>query len=213
MSAFHLQPALLQRGSIWPIAALLLLGCCYATRNAWLRSCGRALVAQDWNTSLKPADAVLVPTADWLRNDYGSEPLIEAAKLVESGLGASLWLTCPISYGVSECDIGKAFLTRAGFRASALQAVQTTTPLPATAEASLAAERLYSMGIKSVVVVVPDYQSRRLGRVYRRICAQRGIVARTLAVSTPQFNADNWWQARQSRKLFLTEIFRWTGVF
>jgi hypothetical protein len=69
------------------------------------------------------------------------------------------------------------------------------------------------MGIKSVVVVVPDYKSRRLDRIYRRICAQRGIVARALAVSTPQFNADNWWQARQSRELFFTEMIRWTGIF
>jgi hypothetical protein len=153
-----------------------------------------------------------VPTADWLRDDFGSERLIEAAKLVESGLGASLWVTCPTSYGVSECEIGKAFLTRAGFMASTLQAVQTT-PLPETAEARLAAERLYSMGIKSVVVIVPDYKSRRLDRVYRRICAQRGIVASTLAVSTPQFHADNWWQARQSRDLFFTEMIRWTGIF
>jgi hypothetical protein len=153
-----------------------------------------------------------VPTADWLRDDDGSERLIEAAKLVESGLGASLWVTCPISYGVSECEIGKAFLTRAGFRASTLQAIQTTRQ-PETAEARLAAERLYSMGIKSVVVVLPDYKSRRLDRIYRRICAQRGIVARTLAVSTHQFNADNWWQARQSRKLFLHEMIRWTGIF
>jgi hypothetical protein len=203
---------LLQRGSIWLVAVLLLLCCCYATRNAWLGRCGRALVAQNRNTSLKPADAVLVPTADWLRDDFGSERLIEAAKLVESGLGASLWLTCPTSYGVSECDIARAFLTRAGFRASTLWAVQTA-PLPETAEARLTAERLYSMGIKSVVVVVPDYKSRRLDRIYRRICAQRGIVARTLAVSTPLFNADNWWQARQSRELFFTEMIRWTGIF
>ncbi|MGD0778797.1 MAG: hypothetical protein ABSC05_38965 [Candidatus Solibacter sp.] len=153
-----------------------------------------------------------MPTADWLRDDFGSERLIEAAKLVESGLGASLWVTCPTSYGVSECEIGKAFLTQAGFSASTLQAVQTPL-LPETAEASLAAERLYSMGIKSVVVVVPDYKSRRLDRIYRRICAQRGIVARTLAVSTPQFHADNWWQARQSRKLFFKEMVRWTGIF
>src|ERR1035437_1753313 len=61
-------------------------------------------------------------------------------------------LTCPTSYGVNECEIAKAFLTRAGFRASTLRAVQTTL-LPETAEARLAAEQLYSMGIKSVVVV------------------------------------------------------------
>jgi hypothetical protein len=108
--------------------------------------------------------------------------------------------------------MGKALLTRAGFSASTLHAVQTTRQSE-TAEARLAAERLSSMGIKSVVVVVPDYKSRRLDRIYRRICAQRGIVARTLAVSTPQFSADNWWQARQSRKLFFTEMIRWTGIF
>lgn len=153
-----------------------------------------------------------MPTADWLRDDPGSERLIGAATLVQSGLGASLWVTCPISYGVSECEIAKAFLTRAGFRASMLQAIQTTRQ-PETAEARLAAERLYSMGIKSVVVVVPDYKSRRLDRIYQHISAQRGIVARTLAVSTPQFSADNWWQARQSRKLFFTEMIRWTGIF
>lgn len=203
----------LQRGSIWLVAVLLLLCCCYATRNAWLGSCGRALVAQNRNTSLKPADVALVPTADWLRDDFGSERLIEAANLVQFGLGASLWLTCPTFYGVSECAIGKAFLTRAAFTASTLQAVQTITRLPETAEARLAAEQLSSMGIKSVVVVVPDYKSRRLDRIYRRFCAQRGVVARTLAVSTPQFNADNWWQVRQSRKLFFTEMIRWTGIF
>jgi hypothetical protein len=201
-----------QRGNIWLVAVLLLLCCCYATRNAWLGSCGRALVAQNRNTSLKPADAVLVPTADWLRDDFGSERLIEAAKLVESGLSASLWVTCPTSYGVSECEMGKAFLTRTGFSAPTLRPIQTTRQ-PETAEARLAAERLYSMGIKSVVVVVPDYKSRRLDRIYRRICAQRGIAARTLAVSTPQFNADNWWQARQSRELVFTELIRWTGIF
>ena len=69
------------------------------------------------------------------------------------------------------------------------------------------------MGIKSVAVVVPDYKSGRLDRIYRRICVQNGIVARTLAVSTPQFHAGNWWQARQSRKLFLNEMIRWTGIF
>jgi hypothetical protein len=152
-----------------------------------------------------------VPTADWLRDDFVSERLIEAAKLVQSGLGASLWVTCPTLYGVSECEIGKAFLTQAGFRAPTLQAIQTTFQ-PETAEARLAAEQLSSRGIKSVVVVVPDYESRRLDGIYRRICAQRGIVARTLAVSTPQFNADNWWQARQSRKVFFDEMTRWTGI-
>jgi hypothetical protein len=201
-----------QRGSIWSVAVLLLLCCCYATRNAWLGSCGRALLVQNRNTSLKPAEAVLVPTADWLRDDSGAERLIEAAKLVDSGLAGSLWVTCPTSYGVSECEIGKAFLTQAGFKASMLQAVQTSS-LPETAEARLAAERLSSMGIKSIVVVAPDYKSRRLDRVYRRICAQRGISARTLSVSTPQFNANNWWHVRQSRKLFLNEIIRWIEVF
>jgi hypothetical protein len=203
---------LLHRGSIWLVAVLLLLWCCYATRNAWLGSCGRAFVAQNQNTPLRPVDAVLVPTADWLRDDFVSTRLIEAARLEESGLGASLWITCPISYGVSECEIAKAFLTRAGFRASTLRAVQTNTLLPETSEARLAAEQLYSMGIKSLVVVVPDYKSRRLDRLYRRLCAQHGIVARTLAVSTPQFNADTWWHTRQSRKLFLTEMIRWTGI-
>jgi hypothetical protein len=201
-----------QAAGFWPVAVLLLLCCSYVTRNSWLGSCGRALVTQNRSISLNPADAVLVPTADWLRDDFGSERLIEAAKLVESGLGASLWVTCPTSYGVTECEVGKAFLTQAGFPASTLHAVQTTLQ-PETSEARLAAEQLHVMGIKSVVVVVPDYKSRRLGRIYRRICVQQGIVARTLAVSTPQFNADNWWHARQSRKLFLTEIIRWTGIF
>lgn len=150
--------------------------------------------------------------ADWLRDDFVLERLIEAAQLVQSGLGTSLWVTCPISYGVSECEIAKAFLTRAGFRSSTLRAVQTTRQLE-TIEARLSAEQLGSMGIKSVIVVVPDYKSRRLDRIYSRICAQRGIVARTLAVSTPQFNADNWRLARQSRKRLLNEVFRWTGIF
>jgi hypothetical protein len=191
---------------------LLLFCCCYATRSTFLRFCGRALLTQNRNIPLRLTDAVLVPTADWLRDDFVSERLIEAAKLVESGLGASLWATCPTSYGVSECEIGKALLTQAGFNASMLQAIQTA-PLLETAEARLAVDRLHSMGIKSVVVVVPDYEGRRVDRMYRRICAELGIASTTRAVSTPQFSADDWWRTRQSRKVFFNEMIRLVGIF
>ena len=186
------------------IAAIACLG-----RDAWLLFLGQYLVDSS-GESKSSADVVVVPAADYIRPDVGMEALEEAVRLQRAGSVKRIVMSCKDSYGVSECELAETALRKRGYLGSRIEWLRTD-PLPDEMEADKVIRWLKERGAKSAIILLPNYKTRRLGGVYKKLGRRSGIEA-SLFVQRSEFNPQKWWRSREGQMRFLEEIARFTGI-
>lgn len=198
----------------WPVAAaagVAAVAALYLLRGAWLPRVGSVVVECSGAGPTVRGDAILVPQADWVEAPGGMEQLEHAHALLRQGVGRVVFMTCPHWYGVSSCRLAEEASARR--RSPGIK----ITPIPTerladSREAELALAELSQRGIKSAVVVLPSYKSRRLGRIYREVGRRHGVEVNVACVEVQWFNPSNWWRRRESCKVFVCELLRWLRV-
>jgi hypothetical protein len=65
-----------------------------------------------------------------------------------------------------------------------------------------------SSGIKSVVVPVEIFQTRRVQWIFRRELCRSGIRVTVKAIIPPDYNSNNWWQIKSGRRNFRDELIK-----
>ena len=192
------------------LASLALIVCiAWFGRGVWLSFLGQHLV----DTVGEPksgADVVVVPAADYIRADVGIETLEEAVRLQRGGSVKRVVMSCPDSYGVSECEFAETALRNRGYLGVRIEWLRTER-IPDEMEAGKAIQYLRERGAKSAIILLPNYKTRRLGRVYRRLGAQSGIRVNVWSQER-EFNPQRWWRSREGQKRFAEEFLRLTRL-
>src|ERR1035437_5487341 len=146
---------------------VMMVGIAWFGRDVWLGAVGRYLTVTNGGAS-SSADFAVVPAADYIRPDVGMETLEEAVRLQRGGSVKRIVMSCPDFYGVSECEIAETALRKRGYLGSRIDWLRTE-PIPDEIEADKTIRWLAGRGAKSAIILLPNYKTRRLGRVYRRL--------------------------------------------
>lgn len=184
----------------------VVLGGLFGFSDDALRCIGRALVRVD--NDVPAVDALLIPTADWIVNDGSTESLVAALELVKHGGAKQLSMTCKSAYGTDSCTLANAVADRRGWERRAVVALFTSEGMPDREEAVAAVRELAKRGVGRLAVMLPNYKTARLGRIYRREGEKVGMRVWVLASRSPEFEPEHWWQSREARKRFFDEMAR-----
>jgi hypothetical protein len=179
-------------------------------RDLWLTFLGGSLIRTDAEPT-SAAEVLVIPAADYITNDTSTASLRYAARLVVQGRAGSILMSCPDWYGVSVCELAQATLAQQGFSDIKIQPLHLG-PLPDDLEADLLVSHLSKSRLKTAIIMLPNYKTRRLGAVYRKLARQHGIAVFVAASPSTDFNPNNWWLTRKSRRLFSYETTRWLGI-
>lgn len=190
--------------------ALLLLGFAWFGRTLWLSGLGQYLVSPAEQTQT-PADAVLVPAADYIRTDVFSNTLEDAAGLLRMGRAKHFVMTCADAYDVSECKLAERALADAGYQGVHIEPLNMSR-VSDEVEADLAVRYLKTTGRRSAIVLLPNYKIRRLGRQYRRSGEESGI-AIAIEGQNREFDPQRWWKSRQGQERVCEEFMRRFALF
>jgi hypothetical protein len=85
--------------------------------------------------------------------------------------------------------------------------------LPDTDEAELALQELKQSGIRTVIVLLPIYKTRRLGGWYRKVAGIHGMVVTVVPSTCQEFDVKTWWSKRGPQALLFYELLRQIGRF
>lgn len=137
-------------------------------RSFWLTQVGYAVQTRPAaGLSSTRSEAILIPNADHVVNDTCAAMLEQAASLSAATGGKPIFMTCPLRYGASNCELAAAAAVRDG-RAITIRRIDTRQ-LPDTDEAEMALQRLKQSNVRAVAVVLPKFKTQRLGGWYRRV--------------------------------------------
>jgi len=117
-------------------------------------------------------------------------------------------MSCPLYYGVSECELAQEMLVAEGFAGITIRAIPLAR-VPNREEAEQVTTWLARHGVKRVIVALPAYKSRRLAGLYQELGRRYGIEMVPLRVPVRAFAPERWWREREGRKVFAYELLRW----
>jgi hypothetical protein len=136
---------------------------------------------------------------------------LEEAMRLQGGFSVKrIVMSCPDFYGVSECELAEVALRNRGYLGVRIEWLRTER-IPGEMEAGKAIQYLRERGAKSAIILLPNYKTRRLGRVYRRLGAQSGIRVNVWGQER-EFNPQRWWRSRDGQKRFAEEFLRLTRL-
>ena len=170
---------------------------------------GRCLTSTGGGAS-SSADFAVVPAADYIRPDVVMETLEQAVRLQRGGSVTRIVMSCPDFYGISECELAETALRNRGYLGARIEWLRTE-PLPDEIEADKTIRWLAERGAKSAIILLPNYKTRRLGRVYRRLGSQSEIEV-TVSRQNREFDPQRWWRSREGQKRFVEKFLRLTRL-
>jgi len=163
-----------------------------------LRTIGSQLRYED---KIFPSDAIFVPR--FFEDKYG-ELYIEAFREYWAGNGKTIWIEDDKILGMSILDIvAKTAYTR-GIKEGVLKKLEIEgegkTKIDKTQDAFL------KIGVKKVIILVPEYASRRFHLIYGSSKDDAKVVYLIKPVNMSYFKKDKWWKEPMSRDMFLKEL-------
>jgi uncharacterized SAM-binding protein YcdF (DUF218 family) len=170
----------------------------YVARDPLMRFAGEAWVVDE---PAAPSDALIVLGDD----NYAADRAFHAAELYRQGVApvivASGRMLRP---NVSIADMMEHDLKSFGVPASSI--VKLTHRAENTREeAGEAARLIQARGWKRVLVVTSNYHARRARFIFERVLPS-AVSLRVSGARDSEFDPSHWWETRQGRKLFLSEL-------
>lgn len=152
---------------------------------------------------IEPCDAIFVPLFD---EDKKGEVYTEAFREYWAGNGKTIWVENETVFGLTMQDIVTRMAAARGIKANVVKA------LSVEGEGGQKAERIREMlarhGVKKVLVIVPEYASRRFHTLYGSGVGQgKTVTFLVKPVNVPYFKTDKWWKDDLSRRLVEREIY------
>jgi hypothetical protein len=156
-----------------------------------------------------PCDAVFVPRFE---EDKTGEVYVEAFREFWAGNGKAIWIENGHVLGLTMKDIVARMAKARGIKEDVIKAVDLEGDDRLKAEEVKAT--LAKQGIRRVVLVVPQYASRRFHLLYESEGPRAGGSPLFLVkpVEVPYFKADRWWKNDLSRGVMEHELYE-LGLF
>jgi uncharacterized SAM-binding protein YcdF (DUF218 family) len=170
----------------------------YAARQPLLRLAGEFWVVDE---PAAQSDALIVLGDD----NYAADRAFHAAELYREGVAHVVVASGRmLRQNVSIADVMEHDLESFGVPATSI--VKLTHRAQNTREEAVEAARLIqTRGWKRVVVVTSNYHARRARFIYGRVLPS-SVSLRVSGARDSEFDPSRWWQTRQGRKLFLSEL-------
>jgi len=151
-----------------------------------------------------PCDAVFVPRFE---EDRNGEIYVEAFREYWSGNGKAIWVENDRVLGLTMKEIVERMAKARGIKEGAIKAVGAEGHRAGSAE--YVKEVLARQGIRKVVLVVPEYASRRFHLLYgsEGSGTEKSPLFLVKPVEVTYFKMDKWWKSDLSRSLMGHELY------
>ncbi len=152
-----------------------------------------------YEDTIVAADAIFVPR---FSEDKNGELYSDAFREYFAGNGKTIHIQNEKILGK---DVGNIMIEMARARGIKENVVKTIYPGDTDDPASLIKRELTSAGLKKVIVIVPEYASRRYHMIYSRDAAGTQYMIKPLKVS--YFPGGRWWRDDLSRAIMAREVY------
>lgn len=164
-----------------------------------LRFVGKSLRYED---KIVPADAIFVPR---FAEDHNGELYVEAFREYFAGNGKVVYIENDKVLGTDIFDLVSRLAKSRGIKDN------VTRPLSAgnmgDRKTAFFKQKLKEAGLKKVIVVVPEYASRRYHNMYDPTRDGGAVLYMIKPAKVSYFSADKWWRDDLSRSLIAREIY------
>ncbi len=160
-----------------------------------------------YEDKIVPGDVIFVPR---FTEDTNGEVYTEAFKEYWAGDGKAVWVEDDRVFGLALRDIVGRLARERGIKGDVIRGIELE------GEESAKAEKLKAMcrakGLKKVVIVVPDYASRRFHVLYGSGSAGP-VLFMVKPVVVSYFRADRWWRSGLGRMLMAREVYAFAAAY
>ncbi len=165
------------------------------------------LIAGRFNYADKivPSDLIYVPR---FQEDKNGEVYTEAFKEYWAGNGKAIWVEDDHVFGFSLKDIVGRMAKERGIKEDVVKKLELQGD--DAAKARVVKDTFAKQGVKRVVLIAPDYASRRFHLLYKS--EGTPVVFLIKPVSVSYFKADKWWRSDFSRAALFRECYQ-TALF
>lgn len=164
-----------------------------------LKFAGKSLRYED---KIVPADAIFVPR---FAEDHNGELYVEAFREYFAGNGKVVYIENDRVLGTDIFDLVSRLAKSRGIKDN------VTRPLSAgdmgDRKTAFFKQKLKEAGLKKVIVVVPEYASRRYHNMYDPTRDGGAVLYMIKPAKVSYFGADTWWRDDLSRSLIAREIY------
>jgi len=148
------------------------------------------------------ADIIFVPR---FIEDKGGELYAESFREYWAGNGKTIFVEEDKMFGVSLTDLIQKMAKARGIGENVLKGLETDGE--EVLKAAKTKERFAGMGYKKVIVVVPEYASRRFHLLYGSSQGDAKTTYMIKPVAVTFFNMDRWWKESISRLIVTRELY------
>jgi uncharacterized SAM-binding protein YcdF (DUF218 family) len=182
------------------LSPLFLIGfVLYTGAPTVLSQLGTVLIENDDGPGLN-GDAILV-----LAGDPKGERIMKACELASAGVAPVVLVSGPYEiYGQSEADLAIAYAVSHGCPSNLFQACKLTAH-STKEEAQAFLPELRRRKIHKLILVTSNYHTARAGRIFRSVMKNNPDI-RVISANDSMFDAQHWWEDRESRKTWLLEM-------
>ena len=147
------------------------------------------------------SDAVFVPRFD---EDKNGELYIDAFREYWAGNGKIVYIEEEKIFGTSMLELVQRMARQRGIKDEAVRKIEAGgDDLEKTSQVR---KTLSAMGLRKVIVLVPEYASRRYHILFGNSPEGAKTVYLIKPVHVQSFKRDSWWKDGQSRKALLGEL-------
>jgi hypothetical protein len=159
-----------------------------------------------YSDTIVPGDIIFVPRFE---EDKNGELYLDAFRDYWAGIGKSILIVDDKVLGVSVRDIVARMAKERGIREDAIRKVEAEGDGAGLAFA--VKKGLAALGAKKVVLLVPEYASRRFHLLYGS--GSQNSMFLIKAVNVSYFKKDKWWRDGQSRHLMVAEVYAIVSLY
>jgi uncharacterized SAM-binding protein YcdF (DUF218 family) len=177
---------------------IVLLAVAYSARRPLMRFAAESWVVDE---PVAPSDALIVLGDD----NYAADRAFHTADLYRANAAPIVVASGRyLRQNVSVADLIEHDLESFGVPAKSI--VKLPHRADNTREEAVEAEKLIrARGWKRIIVVTSNYHTRRARFIFERVLPA-GVTLRVSAARDSEFDPTRWWETRQGRKLFMTEL-------
>ena len=162
-----------------------------------LKSIGNQFKYED---KIFPSEAIFVPR---FIEDKNGELYIDAYREYWAGNGKAIWVEEDKIFGISIMDIILKMAKTRGVKEEVIKKMEVDSE--GRKKVDKIKEIFASMGIKKVIILVPEYASRRFHLLYGS--SEEGKTLYLIkAVNVSYFKKDKWWKDGASRIILIREL-------
>lgn len=146
-----------------------------------------------------PADSILVPR---FAEDKAGELYADAFREYFAGNAKVIYIEGARMLGKDIEDMVRRMANERGIPESAIKMIYPGTDIVMNIK-----KRLREARVKKVIIIVPDYASRRYHGMYKSEGDEKGMIFLIKSTPVSYFRSDKWWRDEISRALLAREAY------